>query len=69
VRDAEAPVAVLTYEPPIAQQGTEDHLELDRVGRDASEGTAWMLDHADQNGRALPAQKTKRPQRSRVEVV
>src|SRR5438034_724317 len=53
VRDAQSALAFRADEPGVAEERAKDHLELDRVRRNAPEGAARVLDHVDECGRAL----------------
>src|SRR5687768_8467098 len=70
VRYAEPPLARDPNEPAVAKQRAEDHLELDRIGRDPLKRGLGMFDHTDEFDRALrsgyaggasPSPENKRP--------
>jgi hypothetical protein len=53
VGDSQAALARDPDEPAVTEKRAEDHLELDRVGRDPMKRGAGMFDHTDDFGRAL----------------
>ena len=53
MRDAEAPLALAAFEMAVAEQRSEDDLDLYRIRHDAPEYALWMLPHAMNVGTAL----------------
>lgn len=60
MHDAEAALSVASFKAPVAEQRTQDHLDLHGVGYDAPENALRMFPHAMNVGTALPAYELAR---------
>src|SRR3989475_4889450 len=45
MRDAKSAFALAAFEPPIAEQGPEDDLDLHRIRHDPPQNALWILPH------------------------
>ena len=55
MRDPQAAASFARLQAPVAEQRSEDHLDLHRIRHDTAENALWMLPHATNIGTGLPS--------------